>query len=41
MKRLFSIIILGLLFSSNAYAEDSYEASFKKALENNQYYFNF
>ena len=39
MKKLLSIIILSLLFSSNVYADDSYEASFKKALENNQYYF--
>ena len=39
MKKLLAIIVLGLLFSGNAYAEDSYEAAFKKALDNHQYYF--
>ena len=39
MKKFLSIIALALFFSGYAYADDSYEASFKKALENNQYYF--
>ena len=39
MKKILSIIILSLLFSGNAYAEDSYEDAFKKALDNHQYYF--
>jgi hypothetical protein len=39
MKKLLGIIVLGLLLSGNAYADDSYEAAFKKALDNHQYYF--
>ncbi|WP_415271265.1 hypothetical protein ABXT52_03815 [Candidatus Pelagibacter sp. Uisw_121] len=39
MKKYLSIIALALFFSGNAYADGSYEAAFKKALDNHQYYF--
>ena len=39
MKKLLSILALALFFSGYAYADDSYEAAFKKALDNHQYYF--
>ena len=39
MKKLLSILVLCLLFSGNANADNSYETAFKKALDNHQYYF--
>ena len=39
MKKFLSILALALFFSGNAYADDSYETAFKKALDNHQYYF--
>ena len=41
MKKYLSIIALALFFSGNAYADDSYEAAFKKAIDNHQYYFKY
>ena len=39
MKKLLSILVLSLLALNVAYADDSYETAFKKALDNHQYYF--
>ena len=39
MKKLLSILVLSLLALNVAHADDSYEAAFKKALDNHQYYF--
>ena len=39
MKKFLSIIFFSLLALNVAYADDSYEAAFKKALDNHQYYF--
>ena len=39
MKKFFLTILIGLWSLNAAYADDSYEAAFKKALDNHQYYF--
>jgi len=41
MKKLLSIIFVSLLLSGNAYAASSFETTFKKALEDHQYYFKY
>jgi len=41
MKKFLSILVFSLLALNVAYADDSYEAAFKKALDNHQYYFNY
>ena len=41
MKKLLLTIFVSLLFTMNAYADGSYEAAFKKALDNHQYYFKY
>ena len=38
MKKYLSIIALALFFSGNAYADDSYETAFKKALDNHFFF---
>ena len=39
MKNFFLTILIALWSLNAAYADDSYEAAFKKALDNHQYYF--
>ena len=41
MKKILFIIFLGLLSLNTAYADDSYETAFKKALKDHQYYFKY
>ena len=41
MKKLLSILVFSLLALNVAYADDSYETAFKKALDNHQYYFKY
>ena len=41
MRNLLSIIFVSLLLSGNAFADNSFETSFKKALEDHQYYFKY
>ena len=41
MKKLLSILVFSLLSLNVAYADDSYETAFKKALDNHQYYFKY
>ena len=39
MKKLLLVLAFSLLALNVAYADDSYETAFKKALDNHQYYF--
>jgi hypothetical protein len=41
MKKLLSILVFSLFALNVAYADDSYETAFKKALDNHQYYFKY
>lgn len=41
MKKFLSILVFSLLALNVAYADDSYETAFKKALDNHQYYFKY
>ena len=41
MKKLLLVLVFSLLALNVAYADDSYETVFKKALDNHQYYFKY
>ena len=41
MKKILSILVFSLFALNVAYADDSYETAFKKALDNHQYYFKY